>query len=206
MSFEKIIHDSFNSGDLQNIIANSNSLANVCRTLNYSDNGRNTTRVREFCIKNDISIKHFTPWGKSEVKKEIRICPVCNKEFEVILTRIKSASKVTCSHGCANTYFRSGINAGGYKGKETAGRSLIKHSGLPLNCCAVCNETEVIDLHHIDEDRSNNAPSNFVPLCPTHHAYIHRGKVDLIINELENFFILHKNIYINNQLGVRLEA
>ena len=46
--------------------------------------------------------------------------------------------------------------------------------------CIVCGEKEVIDVHHIDKNSKNNSPDNLVPLCPTHHAYMHRGKSHLI--------------------------
>jgi Ribonuclease G/E len=39
--------------------------------------------------------------------------------------------------------------------------------------CIVCDEGGAIHVHHVDEDRENNHPENLVPLCPTHHAYMH---------------------------------
>src|SRR4051812_16816955 len=42
--------------------------------------------------------------------------------------------------------------------------------------CAVprCLEALAIDVHHIDENSSNNEPSNLIALCPTCHAAFHR--------------------------------
>jgi transposase/uncharacterized protein YlaI len=40
--------------------------------------------------------------------------------------------------------------------------------------CQSCEETEVLDLHHINEDATDNRPENHVILCPTCHAKIHR--------------------------------
>lgn len=37
-----------------------------------------------------------------------------------------------------------------------------------------CNESEVLDLHHIDENHKNNSPENHGVLCPNCHAKIHR--------------------------------
>ena len=34
--------------------------------------------------------------------------------------------------------------------------------------CAMCGKHGA-QLHHIDEDRSNNEPMNLIPLCPNHH-------------------------------------
>ena len=48
--------------------------------------------------------------------------------------------------------------------------------------CNACdlNEPEVIEIHHIDKDRSNNNISNLVSLCPTCHKLHHRGIIDRI--------------------------
>jgi hypothetical protein len=40
--------------------------------------------------------------------------------------------------------------------------------------CECCGYSEVLDLHHIDEDHSNNDPNNQGVLCPNCHAKIHR--------------------------------
>jgi hypothetical protein len=42
--------------------------------------------------------------------------------------------------------------------------------------CAVprCMTALAIDVHHIDEDPSNNDPSNLIALCPTCHNAFHR--------------------------------
>lgn len=40
--------------------------------------------------------------------------------------------------------------------------------------CQACGYDKVLDLHHIDEDRTNNDPENHVILCPNCHALIHR--------------------------------
>ena len=45
-----------------------------------------------------------------------------------------------------------------------------------------CNETEVLDLHHIDENHNNNSPENHSVLCPNCHARIHR--LGIPFNEL----------------------
>ena len=39
--------------------------------------------------------------------------------------------------------------------------------------CVVCGEEKIVAVHHYDENKQNNHPTNLVPLCPTHHSYIH---------------------------------
>lgn len=50
-----------------------------------------------------------------------------------------------------------------------------------------CNESEVLDLHHIDENHKNNSPENHGVLCPNCHAKIHRLGIqfnDLVPNHI----------------------
>ena len=37
------------------------------------------------------------------------------------------------------------------------------------NACCIC-QTPYVQIHHIDENPSNNDPDNLIPLCPNHHA------------------------------------
>ena len=39
--------------------------------------------------------------------------------------------------------------------------------------CFICGFNEIVDLHHIDENRENNSESNLIGLCPNHHKMIH---------------------------------
>lgn len=53
--------------------------------------------------------------------------------------------------------------------------------------CVVCGEEKVVSVHHIDEDHSNNDPKNLVPLCPTHHQYVHSRFKDEVEPIIENY-------------------
>jgi len=57
-------------------------------------------------------------------------------------------------------------------------RTCFKHHGKQ---CLVCEEDEVIDVHHIDGDRKNNKPENLVPLCPLHHRYLKSKKKNALV-------------------------
>jgi hypothetical protein len=39
--------------------------------------------------------------------------------------------------------------------------------------CVVCGEDKVVAVHHMNEDHNDNRVENLVPLCPTHHTYMH---------------------------------
>lgn len=120
-------------------------------------------------------------FGSATVKKHektcylnpsnIRYCQVCNHPIKNWKT-----SKGTCSYTCSNKFYRVGAGNGNYKAKDYVRICARFHNMV----CTVCGESEVIDVHHLDHDHNNNDPKNLVPLCPTHHAYIHRGKGHLI--------------------------
>ena len=46
--------------------------------------------------------------------------------------------------------------------------------------CIICSEKLVVAVHHYDENHNNNDPANLIPLCPTHHIYMHSRHKSLI--------------------------
>ena len=61
-------------------------------------------------------------------------------------------------------------SAGHYKSKA----KLLRNGRKPF--CDICGwdkATEVLEVHHIDIDRSNNSDDNLQLLCPTCHTYLH---------------------------------
>jgi hypothetical protein len=109
-----------------------------------------------------------------------KVCPVCGTKF----TTPKSKPSTTCSHGCANTYFRSGENNGMYKkGNNYRTICFIHHKKE----CIVCGENKIVAVHHYDENHNNNDPANLVPLCPTHHQYIHSKYANEIKDIVDNY-------------------
>lgn len=112
------------------------------------------------------------------------LCKVCNNPIKNYKT-----SKGTCSRSCANTFFKSGENNGNWKDSINGYAALCyRHHEKK---CIVCGEADAVDVHHLDSNRDNNAIDNLVPLCPTHHAYCHRGlyhKIeDKILKYLKEF-------------------
>ena len=116
------------------------------------------------------------------VEKE---CPVCSTKF--ITSKDSPREKITCSHSCANTYFRSGINNPNWS--DNSYRSTCFH--YHKKECVVCGETKIVEVHHFDEDNKNNSPENLIPLCPTHHQYWHsryRSEIEqIVIDYITNF-------------------
>ena len=61
----------------------------------------------------------------------------------------------------------------------------------------ICGENKIVSVHHFDENHENNNPENLVPLCPTHHQYIHSSFKNDIFDQVESYV---KNYIKSNQL------
>jgi len=154
--------------DLKEIVQESYSIAEVGRKLGYSYfNGKVRNEIK---IKiGDIDCSHFKKNGDSQKKyKHIeKDCPVCGDKFTTQEGHKKE--KITCSHSCANTFFRSGPDHGNWN--EDAYRTTCFH--YHYKKCVCCSEETIVEVHHMDGNHQNNEPSNLVPMCPTHHQYWH---------------------------------
>ena len=56
----------------------------------------------------------------------------------------------------------------------TRARTAVIRSGIEL-CCARCGAYERIEIHHKDQDISNNLIENLQPLCRQCHIDLHNG-------------------------------
>ena len=109
--------------------------------------------------------------------------PINLQECVVCRTPIKNYkhSKGTCSRSCANKHFRSGENNGNFRGTQYTTICFHHHKKE----CIVCGEDKIVAVHHNDHNHYNNDPENLIPLCPTHHQYVHSqyvGEVQPIID------------------------
>ncbi|AMX93651.1 MULTISPECIES: HNH endonuclease [unclassified Mesorhizobium] len=93
--------------------------------------------------------------------ENIRSCPVCDDPIR--------GRGETCSKACANTHFRSGSNHPNWKTESYRSTCFSHHEKK----CVVCDEVNIVEVHHLDENHENNDPANLIPLCPTHHKYWH---------------------------------
>ena len=125
--------------------------------------------------------------NKANVKKHERDCylnPENLVECPVCTNPIKNwKSSKTCGYSCSNTYFRSGKENGRYKAGSNYRTECFLHHGKK---CIVCGEEKIVTVHHNDHDHSNNDPDNLIPLCPTHHQYVHsryKNEVQPIIDK-----------------------
>jgi hypothetical protein len=110
-------------------------------------------------------------------------CPICSNIK-------KSLDNATCSYSCSNKLFRSGSDNANYLGNNYVTICFNYHKKE----CVVCKESNIVEVHHFDEDHTNNHPSNLIPLCSTHHRYWHSRYRNLI----ENTVISYRNNYIKS--------
>lgn len=147
------------------------TLKEIAIKLGLPLNGRSTKQVREYLTYNNIDSSHLDP-NKNKYRKYKIIskeCPVCNLVFS---TREGAEDeKTTCSIGCANTYFRSGANHPNYKNGSGTYRSLVKLE--KCNKCGYNEYPQILQVHHIDRDRTNNILTNLEVLCPNCHLVDH---------------------------------
>jgi len=108
------------------------------------------------------------------------ICNSCNTNFQVRERELlfPSKEKYFCSRNCANS-------AGGKAKSQKYHTDDLAHYAVVAwryhdKECIICGESKIVAVHHYDENHCNNDPKNLIPLCPTHHQYMHsRFKIEI---------------------------
>jgi hypothetical protein len=182
---------------MEEIIKNSKTISEAVRnTLGY-DNGRTRKKFLSIVEEQNLDITHLRskPLLYERVIKE---CPVCGKKFEDLVGHPRQ--KTTCSYSCSNTHFRSGENNPNYKEIKDV-RSSNKYRRICFEQhkpeCIICGENKIVSVHHYDENHENNSIENLIPLCPTHHQYVHSRYKDEVIETINKYreeFISKNNL------------
>ena len=116
--------------------------------------------------------KHEKACGRPKILKS---CPVCGTDH--------SKGGITCSYSCSNSYFRSGENNPNWK-EENYRTTCWEHHEKK---CIICDEEKIVAVHHYDLNHDNNDPENLVPLCPTHHQYVHSKYKDCVQSIIDEY-------------------
>lgn len=163
----------------------SNGPAEVLRKLGFCENGSDRAYLKKICKEYHIEVPKYNPKRKYElIQKE---CPVCKTKFKT--PKGSKDEKTVCSRSCSNTYFRSGENNPNFKGeeKDQAYRYIcFKHH--PKKCC-ICGFDHIVDVHHMDCNKTNNDPKNLIPLCPNHHRMFHSRYRQLVSPLIEDYIM-----------------
>lgn len=169
--------DCLNKKDLLIVAKKATSLAEILRYFNIPVKGAYTALLRKKLILLDFNLEKL----KSNYFKKhnnIKICPVCKKHFT---QRKGEKQKICCCTACANTHFRSGLNNPGYKKKANYRTKCFHYHKYE---CIICGEKNIVAVHHFDENHKNNDVTNLIPLCPTHHNYMHSKYKTLILDKV----------------------
>ena len=158
---------------LEEVVSHSPAYTVVAMELFGTDSSGAVKAIRRRVKELKLNVSHFNKNYKHSLRTKPRVsrlCPGCNIKFSVLA----SSNQKACSTSCS------------YKSRETSDYRDIcfRNHG---KSCIVCGEDNVVDAHHYDGDRGNNSTNNLIPLCPTHHAYLHRGFGYLIKDNIDNF-------------------
>lgn len=116
------------------------------------------------------------------------ICEKCGTPFykrPAHFANSKSGHRF-CSRACKDQAQRIGGIAGiqpPHYGTETSKSYRdIAFRALDRRCigCGYDTHPDVLEVHHRDRNRSNNATANLAVLCPTCHTEVHRGLRKLV--------------------------
>lgn len=162
-----------NSGNLLTSLESSINLTEFLPLLGYSKGVKKYIPIIRKYLE-DNNIDYTSLLGKNN--KVTKVCPVCSKEWVVNKTNSKDMAKVTCSRACCNTHLRSGENNPNWKGgtRQHYREKAIKEYGSACQMCGFSNPFS-IEVHHIDEDRTNNELDNLIVLCANCHLIAHEG-------------------------------
>ena len=110
-----------------------------------------------------------------------KVCECCKKEFKWFGRKGTNGYKKArfCSISCSKSRSEYwGNNATRYQ------TIAFKHHEKK---CVVCGFDKIVAVHHYDQNKENNDPSNLIPLCPNHHEMIHHSlysnEIDVVVKE-----------------------
>lgn len=101
-----------------------------------------------------------------------RDCKQCGEVFSPPMKEVNRGNGWFCAHSCSaawgNTQRGGPVTGSGYRAQ--ARRLYIEAYGIPY--CTICGKVNA-DVHHQDEDYTNNHLDNLLPLCRSHHTTYH---------------------------------
>lgn len=133
------------------------------------------------------SLKESYDKKLGEIKDFSVSCESCNNLFVVKEREFQypSRSAYFCSRRCAN---KEGGKAKAAKyHKDDVARYTTVAWRHHEKRCVVCGEDKIVAVHHYNENHNDNEPKNLIPLCPTHHHYMHSQHKGIIIKIVEDY-------------------
>lgn len=183
----------------------------TCEYISGYENNKSTITVR--CVKHNhifttkyenvrraSRAHHVCPICKEEDKIQKRLdsgtvlvkCAYCGKEFLKPASRLKSKNDLyfCCrEHKDLAQRVESGeqfdsMRPNHYKdGMYWYRQKALSHYEHQCAICGWNEDVDVLEVHHIDENRDNNNIDNLIILCPTCHRKLTSHKYELINRE-----------------------
>lgn len=124
-----------------------------------------------------------------EDKEFTVICNNCKKDFIVVEKKYKFPTKdrYYCSDKCARS-FSAKVNVESMENKgELHYKTVCKrHNSYS---CIICNFNKILDVHHVNEDNTDNRKENLIYLCPNHHKMYHSRFKKEIVPFIEKYIL-----------------
>ena len=132
------------------------------------------------------SENHFcsrTCFGEFNNKRVIVKCDQCGSDVEKKKSDITKSNLRNGLHFCNKTcsgLYRTGERSGNWKGgTQDYRKNALEEYDKKCNECGYDEYTQVLQVHHIDHDRTNNKLENVKVLCPTCHVVEHLVKYSI---------------------------
>lgn len=155
-------------------LKNKNSLQNLGHSDYNLDHKENKKTVNcKYCnnlyAKTGIKSHELSCYLNPDNKRN---CPICGDPIK------NFRENKTCSSRCGSLLGKITFSNGDTKINY---RSICFYNHG--HKCLVCDEDLFIIAHHVNGDRTDNEPENLIPLCHTHHLYIHHHTYYYILKE-----------------------
>lgn len=129
----------------------------------------------KFCSSNCSG--HFRRREKVKI-----LCDNCGNDFECTKYRVEVSTHHFCCNNCKNEFFKNNPHIRGVfarsAGKYAQSTYRKKAFANFKHRCYYCKYDrclDVLQVHHINNDRTNNKLRNLRIVCPTCHAEVHLG-------------------------------
>jgi hypothetical protein len=181
--------------DFINAVTLSKTKTELCQKLGMPLNGNSFKKINRRIKELNLDISHFLSTRdlnklRRKYTSENRNCPVCNESFKAVLNPQKKIQQ-TCSHKCSNIFIPRGNTLEVSRYRTICFKYHKKE-------CVICGENKIVSVHHFDENHENNVPENLIPLCPTHHQYLHSRFCEEVLPLIKKY----RNNFIQFNLNV----
>ena len=141
----------------------------------------NIKRGRRFC-GSECSNKAGTPRPNRKHRDRRQVCTWCNREYETWHATQKACS-VECrgalQSGLPRPQFVGELNPNFKHGLAKASRAIGRKIAMKVFTnfvCGLCGSSERVQVHHMNQNPSDNAVWNLAVLCQNCHQSVHRAR------------------------------